>query len=135
MRSLLAIFFFAMFILPLPALEDSERAAIRAIIAEQWDAFKSDDAERAFSYASPGIRHIFGDAETFMAMVRKGYNPVYHPHEPQFGPLSEAENGLTQSVTVVDDDGNVWTAFYTMERQADGSWRISGCRLTRSPAA
>jgi hypothetical protein len=78
---------------------------------------------------------LFGDADTFMEMVRKGYNPVYHPHDPQFGPLSEDETGLTQSVTVVDDEGNVWTAYYSMEQQADGSWRISGCRLARGPSA
>jgi hypothetical protein len=117
------------------ALEDTERTAIRDIIANQWDAFKSDDAERAFSYASPAIRQIFGDANTFMAMVRSAYSPVYHPHDPQFGPVTESVASPTQSVTVLDEDGNVWTALYSMEKQADGSWRISGCRLIRSPSA
>jgi hypothetical protein len=132
---LLTLVLMAGLIKPLHALEDTERSEIRAIIASQWDAFKGDDAERAFSYASPGIRRLFGDANTFMAMVKNGYYPVYHPNNPQFGPLSEDETGLTQSVTVTDDDGNVWTAVYSMERQADGSWRISGCRLIRSPSA
>jgi hypothetical protein len=38
-------------------------------------------------------------------------------------------------VTIVDVDGQVWTAIYSFERQANGSWKISGCRLVRAPSA
>lgn len=120
---------------PAAAVDEADSAAIRDTISSQWDAFKSDDAERAFFYASPGIKNMFGDPETFMAMVKNAYAPVYRPHDTHFGPLSETEDRLTQSVNLVDNEGNAWTALYTMEKQADGSWRISGCRLIRSPSA
>jgi hypothetical protein len=34
-------------------------------------------------------------------------------------------------VFVVGPDGLSYLAYYTMERQADGSWRINGCYLVR----
>ncbi len=37
----------------------------------------SDDAKRAFSYAAPSIRAMFGTPERFLAMVRAGYPVVY----------------------------------------------------------
>ena len=38
-------------------------AQIRNIIVGQLDAFKSDDAEKAFSFAAPNVRKIFRTAE------------------------------------------------------------------------
>ena len=32
---------------------------------------------------------------------------------------------------MVGPDGLSYLAYYTMERQADGTWRISGCFLVR----
>ena len=33
---------------------------------------------------------------------------------------------------VIGPDGLAYLAYYTMERQADGTWRISGCYLVRA---
>ena len=38
---------------------------------------RRDDAKRAFSYAAPSIRAMFGTPERFLAMVRAGYPVVY----------------------------------------------------------
>ncbi len=53
------------------AVPPEEARAVRAVIEAQLDAFRRDDAARAFSLATPGIRATFGDAETFMNMVRR----------------------------------------------------------------
>ena len=53
-----------------------DRVAIETTISAQMDAFRRDDGEAAFAFAAPGIRARFGDAETFMTMVRSGYRPV-----------------------------------------------------------
>ena len=61
---------------------------IRAIIQQQLAAFGQDDAATAFSFASPSIQAQFGDAETFMQMVKSGYAPVYRPQGLLFGELT-----------------------------------------------
>ena len=60
------------------SLDDAQ--AIRQVIEGQWDAFSRDDAEQAFSFASPEVRQLFSTAEGFLAMVRDGYPMVYR-HE------------------------------------------------------
>ncbi len=37
-----------------------------------------------------------------------------------------------QMVELTGPDGLAYTARYTMEHEADGSWRISGCHLLES---
>lgn len=107
----------------------TEKRAIRSVIEGQLGAFRADDGERAFGYASPNIRGIFGSAENFMAMVRNGYQPVYRPREVRFGDLVTVESSLVQKVYVTGPDGRRALALYVMEQQADGSWRINGCML------
>ncbi len=115
------------------AQSDSDRARIENVISSQLDAFVVDDGERAFSYAAPVIRRMFGDEQRFMAMVRSGYPPVYRPASHAFGRLREAPEGILQEVLIQDASGEEWLALYTMEQQPDGSWLIAGCRLLRRP--
>jgi ketosteroid isomerase-like protein len=106
-----------------------EKRAIRSVIEAQIGAFRADDGERAFGYAAPNIRGIFRTAENFMAMVRRGYQPVYRPRDVAFGDLVVVEATQVQKVYVVGPDGKRVLALYAMERQADGTWRIAGCSL------
>ena len=41
----------------------ADARAVREVIEAQLEAFKRDDAARAFSYAAPGIRATFGTPE------------------------------------------------------------------------
>jgi hypothetical protein len=75
---------------------------------------------------------MYPTAESFMAMVRQGYAPVYRPQNYSFGALSEEPGYLTQAVDIVDAEGEFWTAVYTL-RQFDGAWRITGCYLVKKP--
>ena len=103
--------------------------AIRAVIEHQLAAFQRDDAAAAFSDASPGIQAKFGTPDTFMDMVRTGYQPVYRPRETEFRELVAGPEGLVQKVLFVGPDGRPVLAMYSMEREDDGNWRISGCVL------
>jgi len=113
---------------PLPA---ADQAAIQALIADQIDAFRRDDGPAAYQAASPGIREIFPTVETFMAMMRQGYMPVYRPQSVVFGPLEVSGDQVTQKVFVTGPDGLTYTALYSLERQQDGGWLISGCVLLK----
>ena len=108
---------------------DPDGQAIRDIITRQIEAFRADDGEAAFGFASPGIRQRFGDAATFMDMVRGGYAPVYRPRSLAFGAIERFQDVLVQRVRIVGPDGKRVLALYAMERQPDGTWRIAGCQL------
>ena len=107
----------------------ADRAAIRDVIQSQVEAFRRDDGEAAFGYASPGIRRLFGTADTFMDMVRQGYQPVYRPRTFDFAEIVTLHGQITQKVRVVGPDGRRVNAFYPMTQLPDGSWRIDGCYL------
>jgi len=106
-------------------------AAVREVIEAQLDAFKRDDAQRAFSFASPAIRSQFGTAQNFMEMVRTQYSPVYRPRSVKFEAFQIVDEQVVQPVRIADSEGQAWVAFYVMQRQPDGNWRIGGCQLAR----
>jgi hypothetical protein len=58
--------------------------------------------------------------------------PVYRPREVQFRRLVELEGEPVQLVLLVAPDFAVVTAYYIMQQQADGTWRINGCVLRES---
>ena len=118
---------------PAAAQSEADRSAVQGVIAEQLGAFGRDDAATAYSFASPGIKAMFPTAEIFMNLVRQGYAPVYRQKSYSFGEL-KAENGVfTQAVDIVDAEGIEWTAVYTLEKQADGAWKITACYLVKKP--
>ena len=118
---------------PAAMLSSADRSAIRQVIQAQLAAFRVDDGTTAFSLASPAIKSMFGTPANFMAMVRTSYMPVYRPREVQFQDVIDYRGAPTQLVLLVGPDNEVVTAYYIMERQPDGTWRINGCELR--PAA
>lgn len=101
---------------------------ITAVISAQIEAFKQDDFETAFTYASPGIRGIFGSAENFGAMVRGGYPMVWRPAEVNYGALREVAGNLWQRVEVIDQTGRRHLLDYQMVETPDG-WKINAVEL------
>ena len=114
-------------------LGQADRAAIRAVIEAQLAAFQRDDAAAAFAHASPTIQRYFGNAETFMAMVKSSYQPVYRPARVAFRDVRLLNGGPAQIIDIIGADGRPVVAIYVMEKQPDGRWRIGGVFLTKSP--
>jgi hypothetical protein len=104
----------------------------QTVIRSQEEAFSRDDAAAAYTFASPAIQDRFHDPETFMSMVRKGYAPVYRHRSFEFGEAKAANGTIQQEVHIIDANGVAWEALYTLEPQADGSLKISGCVLTKA---
>ena len=113
--------------------DGANEAAIRQVIESQLSAFQRDDGAEAYSYAAPGIQRKFRNAEIFMQMVRSGYPAVYRPREVEFRGLRQRGTTLQQEVLFVGPDGEPVMALYSMEQQADGSWRIAGVILLTAP--
>ena len=106
-----------------------DRAHIKSVIERQLAAFARDDAATAFGFASPGIQQRFGTPEMFMQMVRSDYRAVYRPRSVSFGAAEPSDGMIIQEVDLIGPDGEGVRAFYLMERQEDGSWRINGVGL------
>jgi hypothetical protein len=113
------------------ALSPEDARAVREVIEAQLDAFRRDDAARAFSLATPGIRETFGSPENFMEMVRRSYAVVYRPKSVAFEAPVVIDGQIVQPVRMIDAKGRAWLALYPMVRQSDGSWRTDGCQLGR----
>jgi hypothetical protein len=107
----------------------ADAAEIRSVIGRQIEAFRRDDASGAFALASPGVRQAFGTPERFLDTVRMAYRAVYRSSGFTFLEMRVMGDDVVQPVQVTDRAGGVWLAYYAMQRQADGSWKTSGCHL------
>ena len=118
-----------------PACAADDVAAAQSVIRSQEQAFSRDDPAAAYSHAAPAIQGIFPDAETFMAMVRNSYAPVYRHKSFEFGEVRVADGKIAQRVHILDAEGVPWEALYTLELQPDGSLKITGCMLLKAGQA
>jgi len=109
----------------------SDFLEIRAVIHRQIDAFRRDDAPSAFALASPGVQQAFGTPQRFLDVVRMAYRAVYRPSHVAFLEPMVLSGDVVQQVQVTDRAGNVWLAYYSMQRQDDGTWRTNGCHLVQ----
>ncbi|MBR0799458.1 DUF4864 domain-containing protein [Bradyrhizobium jicamae] len=114
-----------------PAMADDVTAA-QDVIRAQEQAFGRDDAAAAYSFAAPAIRQIFPQADIFMTMVQNNYAPVYRHRSFEFGETRSEGGWIAQRVHIIDANGEAWEALYTLERQADGSLKITGCSLLKA---
>jgi Domain of unknown function (DUF4864) len=122
--------FFTVLFLALPAA--AQEGPIRNTIQSQIEAFQADDFARAFTFASPTIKGIFGTPENFGAMVKQGYPMVYRPAEVQMMDLREVAGNLWQRVRITDQAGAGWYLDYMMVETADG-WQINAVQILPAP--
>jgi len=108
---------------------EADRAAIRAVIEQQLAAFARDDAAGAFAFASPAIQRQFGTPDVFMRMVRTAYPTVYRPRAVSFGETRIMDYAIVQQLDLIGPNGTGEHAFYVMEQEEDGSWRINGVAM------
>jgi len=106
--------------------------AIQRVISDQLRALRSGDAEKAFSFASPGIRAQFGSADHFIGMVRSSYDALLVARYTEFLEGAVIDGHVIQPLRLIAPDNTVVVALYTMERQKDGRWKIAGCALAPS---
>jgi hypothetical protein len=104
---------------------------VESVIQRQIDAFLADDFETAFTFASPGIKRLFGTPENFGRMVRNGYPMVWRPSEVEFGPRERRGEVVLQRVRVLDQTGRMHVLLYQMTPDGE-SWQINGVQILES---
>lgn len=127
-RGLYAVLLAACLALPAAAQE----APIQETIQNQIAAFQADDFSRAFTYASPTIKGMFGTPENFGAMVKQGYPMVYRPAAVEMQELREVAGNLWQRVRITDQAGAGWFLDYMMVETAEG-WQINAVQILPAP--
>ena len=78
------------------------------------------------------MQDSFGTPERFLDVVRMAYRAVYRPARVSFLDLMVMGGGnAVQPVQITDRAGGLWVAYFSMQRQGDGSWRTNGCHLVQ----
>jgi hypothetical protein len=129
-----ALLVFALLAITAPARAD-DVASAQSVIRAQEQAFVHNDAAAAYSYASPAIKKLFPQADIFLYMVQNSYPPVWRHKSFEFGEARIEGKWVAQRVHIVDADGEAWEAMYTLEQEADGSFKITGCTLLKAGQA
>lgn len=120
-------------LIPLEAVRADEPVdTAQTVIQSQITAFLNDDAEAAYSFASPTIRGKFPSEGAFFDMVKKGYAPVYRAGNFAFGRSKVSGDMVVQEVLISGPDGKDWTALYQVVKQPDGSYKINGVHMVRA---
>lgn len=114
------------------ALSVKDEKAVQTVVQSQLAAFASGDANKAFSYAVPELRKTIGNASAFMEMVKNGYPVVYRPASVAFLKPEGSGDDAVQRVQMLDASGASWLAVYSLQRQKDKTWRISGCAVVEN---
>ena len=114
------------------ALSAKDEKAVQTVVQSQLAAFAKDDADAAFSYAAPELRKIIGNASAFMAMVKNSYPVVYRPASVAFLKPESTGDDVVQRVQMLDASGTSYLAVYSLQRQKDKTWRISGCAVVEN---
>ena len=112
----------------------AQQAEIEGTISSQLEAFKVDDFDRAFTFATPSLQELFQNPQNFERMVTGGYPMVWRPGEVRFLELEEVGDAMFQKVQITDAKGMMHLLLYRMEETADG-WRIGGVQILKMPGA
>lgn len=115
-----------------PARADEPGDSIRSVIESQIAAFRANDLEGAYAFASPMIQKKFGNPQFFGQMVETGYPMIWRPSRYEMLRLEETPSGLVQVVLFEDATGRLHEAGYLMEL-LDGKWRINGVHVRHRP--
>lgn len=113
-------------------LTQADEKNVRAVVEGQLAALARDDAPKAFSFAAPNVREALGTAPVFLAMVRRNYPVLYRPSSVAFLKPEGKDDQVIQRVQMQDASGNAWLAVYSLQRQKNKAWRITGCQVVEN---
>jgi len=111
------------------AVPPQDAEAARVVIEQQLTAFRAGNGEAAYSHAAPSIRRLYPTVERFMAMVETGYGVLTNPEAHVFGRNTSFGGEVHQELIITGPDGKQWQAVYSLARQEDGSWKITGVKM------
>ena len=110
---------------PAAAQPGVDAAAAEAPVMRQLEAFRRDDYETAYTFASATIHELF-DREAFERMVKGGYPEIARSAFAHVAERHAAPDGRVYlRLKIRGQNGNSVEAVYEMVWE-DGRWRING---------
>jgi hypothetical protein len=104
---------------------DSDLEGAGGVVMQQLDAFRRDDFDEAFTFASTEIHQLF-DRARFEQMVRTGYPEIARSAFAVIDGVQRTDpSRLYLFVRVRGANGRAVEAVYEMVLE-DGRWRING---------
>lgn len=113
---------------------EAQQTEIEGTITSQIEAFKVDDFDQAFTYATPTLQRLFQTPSNFERMVTSGYPMVWRPAEVRYLELEERAGDMYQKVQITDQKGARHLLMYRMQ-QTPAGWRIGGVQILQVPGA
>jgi uncharacterized protein DUF4864 len=111
--------------IPARAQQDAHAKAAADSILRQLEAFRRDDYDGAYAFASDDIQQAF-DRVSFERMVRSGYPEIAHSSSAAVSRVDVAQDGHVHiRMKVKGTNGNTVEALYDMVRESAG-WRVNG---------
>tara|TARA_R110002110_G_scaffold171307_30_gene373721 strand:+ start:5740 stop:6153 length:414 start_codon:yes stop_codon:yes gene_type:complete len=110
----------------------AQSSEIEGTISSQLEAFKADDFDTAFTYATPTLQQMFQSPQNFQRMVTEGYPMVWRPAEVRYLELRQRGDAMWQKVQITDAKGGIHNLDYKME-QTDMGWRIGAVQILDAP--
>ena len=107
-----------------PAIEAQEKA-IEKVISSQIEAFKSDDFDRAFQFASPEIQNRIRNPSNFEQMVRGSFPMMMQTKEIEFLDEKSSPPMSWHVVRLIGKNGARHAFAYEMILIGT-QWRING---------
>jgi hypothetical protein len=101
----------------------------KKIISQQLEAFKVNDASKAYSFAAPFIKMRFEDPESFMSMVKDNYEPISNAKDFYFLKFKINNGNIYHQLQVISESNQSYMATYSLIFIED-EWKISGCALS-----
>ena len=107
---------------------------IQEIISEQILAFRQNNAEEAYAFASSFIKSKFPSPSRFMAMVKGSYPMIWNPQEFKFIEQRGHASNIIQRVVFTDEDDSLFFFDYLMIKSEE-TWVIHGVYLVEAGGA
>ena len=127
---------FSLFLLIWPTASfanDTDTIKIQETISQQISSFQVDDFEKAFTFASPSIKSMFGNSENFGKMVRRGFPMVWSTKGVTYLELSILNGDPVQRVMITDINAEIFILNYIMTK-TDKGWKIRGVTIDKRPS-
>jgi hypothetical protein len=119
---------------PLSAQDATGEEPWQAVITQQIEAFRQQDAPGAFQFAGKMFHSMYPTAEEFfITIMGGGYAPIMESSSHSFGEYKlDPGIGVVQVVRFVGPDQELYEAYYQLREEEDG-WRVQGVALARAP--
>ena len=112
---------------------DTDTIKIQETISQQISSFQVDDFEKAFTFASPSIKSMFGNSDNFGKMVRRGFPMVWRTKGVTYLELSILNGDPVQRVMITDINAEIFILNYIMTK-TDKGWKIRGVTIDKRPS-